>query len=172
MKNTFTHLKCVNNSRISGSQQDYLVWKSGSPQIYLVVIWPRFKQNNVTNTTLEKCSKNGVVVHRTTAVIIFGSPTKFLVVLGLPDYHYFYPWTFYRWTLKIMHCFVILWKAPDVNAWFVCLPVCKVGLARTDNDLELDVITLWRSYVKYIYIPTHHKRFSFPCRRLYSFALI
>ena len=33
-----------------------------------------------------------MVVHRTTAVIIFGSPTKFLVVLGLPDYHYFYPW--------------------------------------------------------------------------------
>ena len=43
-----------NNSRISGSQQDYLVGKSGSPQIYLVVIWPRFKQNNMTNTTLEK----------------------------------------------------------------------------------------------------------------------
>ena len=32
-----------------------------------------------------------MVVHRTTAVIIFGSPTKFLVVLGLPEYHYFYP---------------------------------------------------------------------------------
>jgi len=32
-----------------------------------------------------------VVVHRTTAVILFGSPTKFLVVLGLPDYHYFDP---------------------------------------------------------------------------------
>ena len=32
-----------------------------------------------------------MVVHRTTAVIIFGSPTKFLVVLGLPDYHYFDP---------------------------------------------------------------------------------
>ena len=27
-----------NNSNISGSQQDYLVVKSGSPQIYLVVI--------------------------------------------------------------------------------------------------------------------------------------
>ena len=39
-----------NNSRISGSQQDYLVGKSGSPQIYLVDIWPRFKQNNMTNT--------------------------------------------------------------------------------------------------------------------------
>ena len=37
-----------NNSSISGSQQDYLVGKSGSPQIYLVVIWPRFKQNNMT----------------------------------------------------------------------------------------------------------------------------
>ena len=46
-----------NNSRISGSQQDYLVGKSGSPQIYLVVIWPRFKQNNMTNTTLEKYSQ-------------------------------------------------------------------------------------------------------------------
>ena len=33
-----------------------------------------------------------MVVHRTTAVIVFGSPTKFLVVRGLPDYHYFYPW--------------------------------------------------------------------------------
>ena len=33
-----------------------------------------------------------MVVHRTTAVIIFGCPTKFLVVLGLPDYHYFDPW--------------------------------------------------------------------------------
>ena len=46
-----------NNSRISYSQQDYLVGKFGSP-----------------------------------AVILFGSPTKFLVVLGLPDYHYFDPW--------------------------------------------------------------------------------
>ena len=75
-----------NNSRISGSQQDYLVGKSGSPQIYLVVIWPRFKQHNMTNTTLQfrKIFPNVVVVHRTTAVIIFGSPTKFLVVLGLP----------------------------------------------------------------------------------------
>ena len=44
-------LRGRNNSRISGSQQDYLVGKSGSPQIYLVVIWPRFKQNNMTNTT-------------------------------------------------------------------------------------------------------------------------
>ena len=35
-----------------------------------------------------------MVVHRTTAVIIFGSPTKFLVVLGLPDYHYFDPCTY------------------------------------------------------------------------------
>ena len=33
------------------SQHDYLVGKSGSPQIYVVVIWPRFKQNNMTNTT-------------------------------------------------------------------------------------------------------------------------
>ena len=32
-----------NNSKIPGSQQDYLVGKSGSLQIYLVVIWPRFK---------------------------------------------------------------------------------------------------------------------------------
>ena len=32
-----------NNSKFSGSQQDYLVGKSGSPQIYLVVMWPRFK---------------------------------------------------------------------------------------------------------------------------------
>ena len=28
-----------NNSNISGSQQDYLVEKSGSPQIYLMVIY-------------------------------------------------------------------------------------------------------------------------------------
>ena len=64
------HLKIIasgrSNSIISGSQQDYFVEKSGSPHIYLVVI-----------------------VHRTNAVIIFGSPTKFLVVLGVPDYHYF-----------------------------------------------------------------------------------
>ena len=32
-----------------------------------------------------------MVVHRTTVVIIFGSPTKFLVVRGLPDYNYFDP---------------------------------------------------------------------------------
>ena len=47
----------------------------------------------MTNTKLEKKIPNFVVVHWTTAVIIFGSPTKFLVVLGLPDYHYFYPCT-------------------------------------------------------------------------------
>ena len=45
-----------NNSNISGSQQDYLYGKSGSPQIYVVVIWPRFKQNNTINTILEKYS--------------------------------------------------------------------------------------------------------------------
>ena len=33
-----------NNSKIPGSQQDYLVGKSSSPQTYLVVWkWPRFK---------------------------------------------------------------------------------------------------------------------------------
>ena len=51
-----------NNSKMSGSQQDYLVGKSGSPQIYVVVIWPRFKQNNMTNTKFEinipKCCGN------------------------------------------------------------------------------------------------------------------
>ena len=46
-----------NNSRISGSQQDYLVGKSGSPEIYLVVKWPRFKQHNMTNTTFDKYSQ-------------------------------------------------------------------------------------------------------------------
>ena len=80
-----------NNSNFSGCQQDNLAGKSGSPQIHVVVIWPRFKQNNTTNTTFEKYSQIFVVVHGTTAVIIFGSPTKFLVVLGLPDYHYFDP---------------------------------------------------------------------------------
>ena len=40
-----------------GSQQDYLVGKSGSAQIYVVVIWPRFKQNNMTNTTFENDSQ-------------------------------------------------------------------------------------------------------------------
>ena len=35
-----------NNSTISGSQQDYLVGKSGSPQKHVVVLWLRFKQNN------------------------------------------------------------------------------------------------------------------------------
>ena len=74
-----------------GSQQDYLVGEFGSPQIYVVIIWPRFKQNNMTNTTFEKIFPIFLVVHRTTAVIIFSSPTKFLVVLGLPDYHYFDP---------------------------------------------------------------------------------
>ena len=34
-----------------------------------------------------------MVVYWSTAVIIFGRPTKFLVVLGLPDYHYFDPCT-------------------------------------------------------------------------------
>ena len=46
-----------NISNISGSQQDYLVGKSGSPQIYLVVIWPRFKQNNITNKKFDKYSQ-------------------------------------------------------------------------------------------------------------------
>ena len=41
-----------NNSKISGSQLDYLVGESGSPEIYVVVIWPRVKQNNMTNKTL------------------------------------------------------------------------------------------------------------------------
>ena len=53
----------------------------------MTVTWPRFKQNNMTNTTFEKYSQIFgspiLVVHRTTAVIIFGSPTKFLVVPGL-----------------------------------------------------------------------------------------
>ena len=48
--------------------------------IYMVVIWPRFKQT----PHLTKFP-NFVVVHRTTTVIIFGNPTKFLVV------HYFDP---------------------------------------------------------------------------------
>ena len=39
-----------NNPNISDSQQDYLVEKSGSPQICVVVIWPRFKLNNMTDT--------------------------------------------------------------------------------------------------------------------------
>ena len=46
-----------NNSNITGSQQDYLVGKSGSPQIYLVVIWPRFKQYSMTNTKFEQYSQ-------------------------------------------------------------------------------------------------------------------
>ena len=54
-----------------------------------VVIWPGFNQNNMTNTKFEKIFPNFEVVHRTTAVIIFGSPTKFLVVLELLDYHYY-----------------------------------------------------------------------------------
>ena len=43
-----------NNSNISGSQQDYLLRKSGSPQISVVVTWVRFKQNNTTNTKFEE----------------------------------------------------------------------------------------------------------------------
>ena len=47
-----------NNFNISGSQQDYLVGKSGSPQIYLVVRkLPTFNQNNMTNTKFEKYSQ-------------------------------------------------------------------------------------------------------------------
>ena len=42
-----------NNSKISSSQQDYLVGKSGSPQIYGPA---RFKQNNMTNQTFDKYS--------------------------------------------------------------------------------------------------------------------
>ena len=40
-----------NNSNFSGSQQDCLIGKSCSPQIYVVVIWPRCKQNKMTNAT-------------------------------------------------------------------------------------------------------------------------
>ena len=90
-KKLIIYIKGRNNSNISGSQQDNSVEKSGSPQIYLVVTWCRFKQN-MTNKKFEIFT-NCMVVHRTTAVIIFGSPTKFLVVLGLPDYHYFDPCT-------------------------------------------------------------------------------
>ena len=54
---TCTYTRGRNNSNISGSQQDYLVVKSGSPQIYVVVIWPRFKQNNMTNTKFDKYSQ-------------------------------------------------------------------------------------------------------------------
>ena len=39
-----TPIRSRNNSKIYGSRQDYLVGKSGRPRIYLVVIWPRFKQ--------------------------------------------------------------------------------------------------------------------------------
>ena len=38
-----------NNSIISGNHQEYLVGKYGSPQIYRVVTWPRFMQNNIKN---------------------------------------------------------------------------------------------------------------------------
>ena len=37
-----------NNSKMYANLQDYVVGKSGSPQVYVVqsvVIWPRFKQN-------------------------------------------------------------------------------------------------------------------------------
>ena len=46
-----------NNLTISGSQQDYLVGKSGSPQMYVVVIWPRFKENTMTNKKFDKYSQ-------------------------------------------------------------------------------------------------------------------
>ena len=46
-----------NISIFSGSQQDYLVEKSGSPRIHVVVIWPRVKQINMTNTKFEKYSQ-------------------------------------------------------------------------------------------------------------------
>ena len=80
-----------NNSMISANQQDYLAGKSSSPKRYLVVRkWPRFKLNMMKIFVVE-ILQNLVVVHWTTAVTIFGSPTKFLIVLGLPDYHYFDP---------------------------------------------------------------------------------
>ena len=41
-----------NNSNISGSQQDHLV----VVQMYVVVTWPRFKQNNMTKIKFEKYS--------------------------------------------------------------------------------------------------------------------
>jgi len=40
---------------MSGSQQYHLFGKSGSPQINLVAgKWPRFNQNNMTNTKYSK----------------------------------------------------------------------------------------------------------------------
>ena len=57
-------LRGRNNSTISGSQQDYLAEKFGSPQRYLVVRkWPSFKHNYMTNTKFEKKIKHFVVVH-------------------------------------------------------------------------------------------------------------
>ena len=46
-----------NNSKKSGSQQVYLVGKTGSAQIYVIVIWSTCKQNNMTNTKCEKIPK-------------------------------------------------------------------------------------------------------------------
>ena len=81
-----------NNSKIFGSQQDYLVGKSGSPQIYLAVIWPNLSKITFLFINIPKfCGPSDYCCHRTTAVIIYCSPTKFLVVVGLPDYHYFDP---------------------------------------------------------------------------------
>ena len=55
-----------------------------------------------------------VVVHRTTAIIIFDSPTEFLVVLGLPDYHYFDPWDKHSFTQPLTQ-----WSTNPLNnpAW-------------------------------------------------------
>ena len=59
MKNIFLFacLRGRNNSNISGSQQEYLLRKSGSLEIYMVVIWARFRQNSMANTTFEKYSQ-------------------------------------------------------------------------------------------------------------------
>ena len=79
-----TQLPGVEINNISGSQQDYLAENFCSPPRYLVVRkWPRFKQNNMTKTL-----KN---IHNFAAVTILGSQTEFLVVIRLPDYHYFDP---------------------------------------------------------------------------------
>ena len=60
---------------VVSTQQDYLVGKSGSPQIYNYLVvrkWPIFL-----------IYKNLLLIHWTTVVIIFGSPTKPLPLFRL-----------------------------------------------------------------------------------------
>ena len=83
-----------------------------------------------------------MVVHRTTAVIILGSPTKFLVVLRLPDYHYFDPWS--------------IWQSQDYldvnNKLFVhgsCIPYLIALFRRNCISIGIIITTLIKNIMNF-----------------------